>query len=631
LLFDDVPAELLVDLATLAFSDTPANCAVGVDTSSSAGNVIEASVDELPLGCSLEITFDALVQFPGVLLGDTITNDVAISWTSQPGPNGDERDGSGGVNDYSADDSLVLTVEGVDLAITKDDGGINVDPGDDIDYTLSYVNNGNADATGVVITETVPDYTTFNAALSTVGWSCANGSPAGTVCTFPLGTIASGASATVNFVVTVITPLPAAITETLNTTRIDDDGSKGLDPTPSDNEDSDITPLQAVPDLEILKDNGVSIVAPGSIFTYTLTISNIGNQDATGVAVSDTLPPQVTFLSAIDSGVEAGGIVTWPLFDLASGDTVTRTVTVQVNDPFTPFATQITNQATVTDDGTNGPDPDLSNNTDDDTDQLVSLANLNITKQVTASNQAFTAHPEVAIGEMVSYEIILSIPPGDLPAMMVADTLTAGLAFVECVEVIASSGDLTTTLAGGFSSICSSAVFEEEPTGSVEPVDQGRRMVLDFGDVANTGAVNHTITIRYTAVVLNSLDNVSQTILANSALWEWQSGLLSVLSEDLIVVEPQLVLAMTADRDVVLPGQAVTFRLTLQHTSGSETDAFDVVLSNQLPASLVLIPGTLRHVSGQTPTLLTELGASVEITWDQFLNNGQDSVIEFQA
>ena len=49
-------------------------------------------------------------------------------------------------------------------------------------YTLAYRNIGAGTATGVVISETVPDQTAFNAAGSSPGWSCADGSPAGTAC-----------------------------------------------------------------------------------------------------------------------------------------------------------------------------------------------------------------------------------------------------------------------------------------------------------------------------------------------------------------------------------------------------------------------------------------------------------------
>jgi len=73
-------------------------------------------------------------------------------------------------------------------------------------YTLSYSNVGGTTATSVMITETVPAPTTFNAAASTSGWSCPNGSPPATVCTFNVPAVPPGGNGTALFAVTVDSP-----------------------------------------------------------------------------------------------------------------------------------------------------------------------------------------------------------------------------------------------------------------------------------------------------------------------------------------------------------------------------------------------------------------------------------------
>ncbi|MCP4290119.1 MAG: DUF11 domain-containing protein, partial [Gammaproteobacteria bacterium] len=110
-------------------------------------------------------------------------------------------------------------------------------------------------------------------------------------------------------------------------------------------------------DLVIAKDDGQTTVLPGENVTYTLSVSNVGILPATGVVISDTLPSQgITFVSASDGGSESGGIVTWPTFDLAAGASVTRTVTIQVEDPLPAGVDTIINTVTVTDDGIHGVD-----------------------------------------------------------------------------------------------------------------------------------------------------------------------------------------------------------------------------------------------------------------------------------
>jgi uncharacterized repeat protein (TIGR02543 family) len=120
-----------------------------------------------------------------------------------------------------------------DLSLAKQDGGQPADPGGTIIYVLTYHNTG-TDATGVVLTETVPAYSAFNAA-STSGWVCVPDGSAGSVCTFDVGAVAMGGVGSVSFAVTVNAEVPAGVTAISNTASIADDGSHGPDPTPGNN------------------------------------------------------------------------------------------------------------------------------------------------------------------------------------------------------------------------------------------------------------------------------------------------------------------------------------------------------------------------------------------------------------
>jgi uncharacterized repeat protein (TIGR01451 family) len=72
--------------------------------------------------------------------------------------------------------------------------------------------------------------------------------------------------------------------------------------------------------LFLRKDDGRASVRFGDETTYTLTVDNFAPHAATGVALSDTLPPHTAFVSASDGGAEsAGGVVAWPPFTLGSG------------------------------------------------------------------------------------------------------------------------------------------------------------------------------------------------------------------------------------------------------------------------------------------------------------------------
>ncbi|MCB0165766.1 MAG: hypothetical protein KDI79_16160, partial [Anaerolineae bacterium] len=107
-------------------------------------------------------------------------------------------------------------------------------------------NTEQIDATGTVITETVPLYTTFNATASTpTQWSCADNSPAATICTTVIGLLPAGASGSVNFAVTVLDNIPIDVTQIDNLVIIGEDGSHGPEPK-IDNQATENTPLQPI-------------------------------------------------------------------------------------------------------------------------------------------------------------------------------------------------------------------------------------------------------------------------------------------------------------------------------------------------------------------------------------------------
>ena len=138
-----------------------------------------------------------------------------------------------------------------------------------------------------------------------------------------------------------------------------------------------------MPTWLLTKDDGVSGAAPGDLLTYTLTISNSAGAEAkpaTGIVLEDPLPIGTTLVSTSDGGSEAGGVVAWPVFDLAVGASTTRTLTLQVDSTFPAGTVEIRNAATVRSDGTDGIDPVGSNNTGVDTNTLAGGPDLELSK-----------------------------------------------------------------------------------------------------------------------------------------------------------------------------------------------------------------------------------------------------------
>jgi serine protease len=133
------------------------------------------------------------------------------------------------------------------------------------------------------------------------------------------------------------------------------------------------------PDLSLSKTNNNTTLRPGDTTTYTLSLTNSGTRDASGIVLTDTLPANTTFNSASDSGVLSGNTVTWNIASLIVGETISRTITVTVNDSINAGADTIVNTASVVDDGTHGVDPNPLNNSATDSDTLLAGPNLGVT------------------------------------------------------------------------------------------------------------------------------------------------------------------------------------------------------------------------------------------------------------
>lgn len=140
-------------------------------------------------------------------------------------------------------------------------------------------------------------------------------------------------------------------------------------------------------DVELVKTDSPDPVVVGETLRYTLLVNNLGPDPARNVALSDTLPAGVTFVSVVASQGSCGystGTVTCSLADLAQpppGGVATATVTIDVTP--TQAGTTVQNTATVS---TGTEDFDQSNNTATATTEVIQ-AKLTIAKDADPDNE----------------------------------------------------------------------------------------------------------------------------------------------------------------------------------------------------------------------------------------------------
>ncbi len=332
-----------------------------------------------------------------------------------------------------------------DLTLAKSaEGSGSTTPGSTIIYQLTYKNQGNRAAAAVVLTETLPDQTTFDANKSSNGWSCSGAS-----CQLALGTVAGGATATVTFAVKVANPLPTGVTSVTNSATIADNGANGADPTPENNTATVTLPVNRTFVLVANKRDALTIDAdqdgvpsPGDTIEYTIQIRNNSNAGVRNLRFSDTPDVNSTLLPGVqtsqgtvtlgnqpgDNGVEVA------LGDLAGdGKTVTIRFSVQINPSLPLAVTAIQNQGVVRSDDlaeikTNDPDTDESN--DATRTPLRAFAQL----QATLIDYLFAdndGNGVVSLGDSLIYRLTLdNTGNGAAGGVQVIDVPTLGLMLV---------------------------------------------------------------------------------------------------------------------------------------------------------------------------------------------------------
>jgi uncharacterized repeat protein (TIGR01451 family)/fimbrial isopeptide formation D2 family protein len=342
-------------------------------------------------GTSVTISYD--VRVVDGALAQSLTNSAVAEWTGIDGASDYERDGSDGIgelNDYvtapaTATISNLPLLYALKTAQIQEDYGTPgiVDPDctpptcDSLLYTIVLTNSGGVPATGVVLTDSVPANTTYEADSLRL-----NGSPVGpdggvspliaglTVQSSDdpgAGIISAGESALVTFEArvnagvstgTLITNQGSFTSNELPTVTTDADGipSNGNQPT--------VVVVGQAQLLSITKE--VTVVGGGTAeaggqLEYVIRVNNIGSLPATQVVVTDDLNPplgdQVTYVAASGTlngspaGVFYGGGVLIADFasrygDLQPGDQFEVRFRVGI-DPALAIGTTITNTGVV--------------------------------------------------------------------------------------------------------------------------------------------------------------------------------------------------------------------------------------------------------------------------------------------
>ena len=322
-----------------------------------------------------------------------ITNTATISASDQFDPNTANNSAS------ATESSLPPT----DLGLTQSVSNAAPNVGDTITFTVTLSNGGPATATNVTVQDLLP------AGLVLVTATPSQGTYTAGTGTWTVGTVATAATATLTLQATVASPNPQTNTATIA-------HSDAPDPNPANNSaTATVTPQQA--DLRVTKTVSNATPTVGSTVTFTVTVTDLGPNPATNVAVQDALPAGLTFVAATPSqGSYSNATGAWTVGTVATATPATLAVQATVVG-----ASAATNTATIT--HSDQFDPATANNSASATETPGLAADLAVS--MTASTTA------AAPGATFTWTVtVTNNGPSTATNVAVQDALPAGVTFV---------------------------------------------------------------------------------------------------------------------------------------------------------------------------------------------------------
>ena len=203
-------------------------------------------------------------------------------------------------------------------------------PGEWITYTIAYVNTGPETASQVVLSETLPQHTSYVG----YGWTHAGGN----IYTRSVGSLAPNQGGVAHFAVQVVTAPPDLMVE--NEVRI---GGAEDDLHPPDNVSYDDTPICEGLLLYVSKDDNTPCAFPGDEIRYTIAFTNPTGETASGVVLTESLPAHTRYLTTAGWLPLGGGQFAHTVGDLAPYASGSVEFVVVVDDPLPADVTATSN------------------------------------------------------------------------------------------------------------------------------------------------------------------------------------------------------------------------------------------------------------------------------------------------
>jgi len=379
--------------------------------------ILKWTVNGLDNGKSVTLTFQARVNSTG-----DYNNTVEVTDADQVDPDSAPNNG-----DPTEDDYASASVPVADLELTKSVSPDTAGSGDTVTFTIVVQNKGPNDATGVEVTDPLPNGYTYVSSDSSQGSYDPNTG------VWDVGGLANGDSATLT-----ITAKVRANGDYLNAAEITDSDQADPDSTPGDGTGDDYAEASilykaeedtsdvSIADLELSKVANPTSAGPGERIVFTIQVINRGPNDATGVKVLDQLPDGYDYVShTVQQGTYDPEQGIWNVGGLTKGAAATLEIVVSMKE-----TGDHANIAEVVASDQKDPDSIPGNGDPNEDDYAEASVELFIPLLVEKD-----VDPDVVrVGDTVTYSVKIR-NPNDLDATFeLVDEYDTNLEFVEMLE-----------------------------------------------------------------------------------------------------------------------------------------------------------------------------------------------------
>jgi len=488
------------------------------------------------------------------IVNPSTTNFISV-WTFLAVGEGSQRilayvhDQSGASEHYNSDYGditvLINVTKKADLAILKTVCDCNTNVGQNIHFYLSVTNNGPNNATGVVVSDNLPNQVTFLSATPPSGVTVV-----GNLLTWNIGNLNVGDIVTLDVLVRI--DQAGEFSNTANVT------GNEQDPNLSNNQDTvTVNSQQPTADLSISKTANNLIYNIGETVTFNVIVTNDGPDAATGVTVSDNFPSGLININIGNPSqgtfTFVGGLLTWNVGNLAPEGSANIEITAIVNQ--TGF---IINTANVT---ASTYDPNPNNNNSTVTINGQPVADLGINKEVNNNNPT--------LGQNVSFTFtVYNNGPSTANNIKVVDNWPIGLGTPTLNSISAGTWS--------FTPLVGDPLYSGIISWNITSLLSGVSAQLVLNATANQpGQINNTASV--------TGDEYNPIITNNQAL-------VSLNVDEPYVPVASLALQKVADITMPHVGDVVTFTIFISN-NGPDT-AFNVVVDDVIPSELNYVLGS---------------------------------------